>query len=93
MAGANERFTEMPFFFSDLFEFGYEAIGDCDSSLETFADWQEANRKGVLYYLKDGRVQGALICGIFGKTDIARDMIMAQEKIEPAALRGRISED
>ena len=34
--------------------------------METFADWQEENRKGVIYYLKDGRVQGHLICGIFG---------------------------
>lgn len=93
MAGANEPYTEMPFFFSDLFEFGYEAIGDCESSLETFADWQEENRKGVIYYLKDGRVRGALICGIFGKTDMARDMIMAQERIQTSDLQGRIRED
>ncbi len=92
MAGAGERYEQMPFFFSDLFEFGYEAIGDCDSRLQTFADWQEMNRKGVIYYLKDGLVQGAMTCGIFGQTDVARDMIMAQKTIEPSSLRGRIRE-
>jgi len=37
MAGAHEAFTYQPYFFSDLFEFGYEATGEVDTSLETFA--------------------------------------------------------
>ena len=32
MAGAREPFTYVPFFFSDLFEFGYEAVGDVDAA-------------------------------------------------------------
>ncbi len=28
MAGAKEAYSYMPYFFSDLFEFGYEAVGD-----------------------------------------------------------------
>ena len=35
MAGAAEPYTYMPYFFSDLFEFGYEAVGDVDSRLNT----------------------------------------------------------
>ena len=55
MAGAGEPFTYVPFFFSDLFEFGYEAVGDIDSRLTTFADWQEENKTGVIYYLDGDR--------------------------------------
>ena len=40
MAGAREPFTYMPYFFSDLFDFGYEAVGEVSASLQTFADWQ-----------------------------------------------------
>ena len=57
MAGLNEPFTEMPYFFSDLFEFGYEAVGEVDSRLETFTDWQEPNKTGVIYYLDGARVR------------------------------------
>lgn len=57
MAGAHEPFTYLPYFFSDLFEFGYEATGEVDSKMETFADWQKENDTGVIYYLRDGKVR------------------------------------
>jgi 3-phenylpropionate/trans-cinnamate dioxygenase ferredoxin reductase component len=90
MAGAGEPFTYMPFFFSDLFEFGYEAVGEVNSRLETFADWQEENKTGVIYYLKDGRVRGAMMCNLFGKVDAARELIKRTDRLTPADLRGAI---
>jgi hypothetical protein len=90
MAGAREPFDYMPFFFSDLFEFGYEAVGDVDSRLETFTDWQEENKTGVIYYLKDGRVRGAMMCNVFGKVDAARELIRRGDRLTAAALRGVI---
>jgi NADPH-dependent 2,4-dienoyl-CoA reductase/sulfur reductase-like enzyme len=90
MAGAREPFTYMPFFFSDLFEFGYEAVGDVDSRLEAFADWQEENKTGVIYYLKDGRVRGAMMCNLFGKVDAARELIQRPGRVTAAGLRGAI---
>ena len=90
MAGAREPFTYMPFFFSDLFEFGYEAVGDVDSRHETFADWQEENKTGVIYYLKDGRVRGAMMCNLFGKVDAARELIQRTGRLTAADLRGAI---
>jgi len=91
MAGANEPFTYLPFFFSDLFEFGYEAVGTVDSHLHTFADWQEENKTGVIYYLADdNRVRGAMMCGIFGKVDDARGLIGKAEAVAPESLRGAI---
>ena len=36
MAGADEPYTHLPFFYSDLFELGYEAVGEVDSRRDTW---------------------------------------------------------
>jgi NADPH-dependent 2,4-dienoyl-CoA reductase/sulfur reductase-like enzyme len=90
MAGAREPFAYMPFFFSDLFEFGYEAVGDVDSRHETIFDWQEENKTGVIYYLNDGRLRGAMMCNLFGKVDAARELIQQSDRLTAADLRGAI---
>lgn len=93
MAGAREPYTHMPFFYSDLFEFGYEAVGEVDSRLETFADWQEPFKTGVIYYLKDNRVRGAMMCNVWEKVPEARDLIRADKPVATADLKGRITGD
>ncbi len=90
MAGAHEPYTYMPYFFSDLFEFGYEAVGDVDSKLETFADWRKENDTGVIYYLKDGRVRGAMMCNVWEKVEAARDLIRQGKQWSKEGLRGLI---
>jgi 3-phenylpropionate/trans-cinnamate dioxygenase ferredoxin reductase subunit len=91
MAGAGEPFTYMPYFFSDLFKFGYEAVGEIDPRLETFMDWQKENDTGVIYYLRDGRVRGVMNCNIWRKLDPAREIITRGAKVGPADLKGAIS--
>jgi 3-phenylpropionate/trans-cinnamate dioxygenase ferredoxin reductase subunit len=90
MAGAHEQYTHMPYFFSDLFEFGYEAVGEVDSRLEIFADWQKENDTGVIYYLKDGKVRGAMMCNVWDKVDAARELIRKGKTMTKEALRGLI---
>ena len=90
MAGAREPFTYMPYFFSDLFEFGYEAVGEVDARLETFADWQKENDTGVIYYLKDGKVRGAMMCNVWEKVEAARTLIRKGETMTPEKLHGAI---
>lgn len=90
MAGANEEFTYMPYFFSDLFDFGYEAVGEVDSSLETFADWQKENDTGVIYYLKDGVVRGAVMCNVWDKVPAARELIKRKVRFDGKNLRGAL---
>ncbi|MCX5795612.1 MAG: FAD-dependent oxidoreductase [Elusimicrobia bacterium] len=80
MAGGRESFGYLPYFFSDLFDFGYEAVGDVDASLETRCEWQEKDRKGTVYYLKDGRVRGALMCNVWDRVDEARELILQGER-------------
>jgi NADPH-dependent 2,4-dienoyl-CoA reductase/sulfur reductase-like enzyme len=90
MAGANEPFTYMPYFFSDLFEFGYEAVGEVNSRLSVFADWQEENKTGVLYYLDGDRVKGVMMCNVWDKVDAARDLIREKRKVKAEELKGAI---
>lgn len=75
VAGKMEAFTYMPYFFSDLFEFGYEAVGEIDSRMETVADWKKPFDTGVVYYLKDGRIRGAMMCNVWKKVEEIRALI------------------
>jgi NADPH-dependent 2,4-dienoyl-CoA reductase/sulfur reductase-like enzyme len=81
MAGAGEPYRHLPFFYSDLFDLGYEAVGELDSTLETVSSWKVPFREGVVYYLRQGRVRGVLLWGIFGQVDAARELI---SRAEPA---------
>jgi 3-phenylpropionate/trans-cinnamate dioxygenase ferredoxin reductase subunit len=75
MAGQGTPYTHLPFFYSDLFALGYEAVGELDPRLDVVSDWKDPFREGVVYYLKGGRVRGVLLWGIFGKVDDARALI------------------
>ncbi len=92
MAGQLEPYHHLPFFFSDLFELGYEAVGELDPRLETVADWSEPNRTGVVYYMKAGRVRGVLLWNVWNQVDAARRLIAQPGPIAPEALRGRLPE-
>ncbi len=90
MAGAEVAYRHLPFFYSDLFDLGYEAVGTLDPRLEVVADWKEPFRKGVVYYLGEGRVRGVLAWGVFGKMDAARSLIAEPGPHRREGLRGRI---
>jgi 3-phenylpropionate/trans-cinnamate dioxygenase ferredoxin reductase subunit len=79
MAGAGTPYHHLPFFYSDLFDLGYEAVGLVDSRLDAVEDWQEPNRKGVVTYLEDGQPRGVLLWNVWDKVDAARDLIRAGE--------------
>lgn len=87
-----ERYDHLPFFYSDLFDLGYEAVGELNSSLDTFADWQDQYQKGVIYYLKDSRVRGVLLWNVWGQVGAARKLITEPGPFNPEDLRGRLPE-
>ncbi|WP_448059671.1 NAD(P)/FAD-dependent oxidoreductase [Cellulomonas hominis] len=97
LAGADEPYDHTPFFYSDLFDAGYEAVGRLDASLRTVEDWQHGNgdpyEAGVVYYLDDGDdggVAGVLLWNVWDSTDRAREVIATQRDVRPEALRGLI---
>lgn len=93
MAGATEPFTTLPYFYSDLFDLGYEAVGLLDARLEVVEDWSDKHRKGVVYYLDGGRVRGVLLWNVWGQVDAARALIAQDGPVDAASLRGRIAHD
>ena len=79
MAGADAPYDHLPFFYSDLFDLGYEAVGVVDSRLDAVENWQEPNRKGVITYVEDGKPRGVLLWNVWDKLDDARELIRAGE--------------
>jgi NADPH-dependent 2,4-dienoyl-CoA reductase/sulfur reductase-like enzyme len=90
MAGQPAPYTHLPFFYSDLFTLGYEAVGELDSRHEIVADWKEPFREGVVYYLHHGRVRGVLLWNTWGQVDAARALIGEPGPFRPEDLRGRL---
>jgi 3-phenylpropionate/trans-cinnamate dioxygenase ferredoxin reductase component len=91
MAGATDIYDYTPMFYSDLFDLGYEAVGKLGSKLETVQDWQEPFKKGTIYYLKNGKVQGVLLWNVWDKVDEARTLMKEKGPFKAEDLTGRIS--
>ena len=88
MVGAKEPYDHLPFFYSDLFELGYEAVGDVDSRLATVEEWADPNRKGVVGYVDGaGSARGFLLWDVWGKVDDARALIRGDAPVDAGALR------
>ncbi len=90
MAGADESYAHTPYFYSDLFEYGYEAVGELNSKFETIIDWQEPLQKGVAYYLDGGRVRGVLLWNVWSKVTDATALIAEAGPFTAKDLIGRI---
>jgi 3-phenylpropionate/trans-cinnamate dioxygenase ferredoxin reductase component len=90
MAGQSVAYDHSPYFYSDLFELGYEAVGETDSRLETVSDWQDPYKKGVIYYLEGGRVRGVLLWNVWEQVDAARRLIGQPGPFKAADLKGKL---
>jgi NADPH-dependent 2,4-dienoyl-CoA reductase/sulfur reductase-like enzyme len=88
-AGAHERYDHLPFFYSDLFDLGYEAVGELDSRGDTVELWLEPNRKGIVAYVDAAaRPRGFLLWNVWGAVEPARELIRAGEPVDEGTLRG-----
>ena len=90
MAGTAEPYHHLPSFYSDLFDLGYEAVGEIDSRLNILADWKAPHREGVVYYQKDGLVRGVLLWNVWGQVDAARELISSKRPFQSAELKHRL---
>jgi 3-phenylpropionate/trans-cinnamate dioxygenase ferredoxin reductase component len=91
LAGAGQPYDHLPFFYSDLFDLGYEAVGELDSRLNTLVELNGVGDAGVVYYL-DGerRPRGVLLWNLFGQVEAARVLIRAAEPVTHDALGARV---
>jgi 3-phenylpropionate/trans-cinnamate dioxygenase ferredoxin reductase component len=87
MAGANAPYEHLPFFYSDMFDLGYEAVGEVDSRLETLERWEKPNRKGIVAYLDEARrPRGFLYWNVWDHVERGRELISAGAPIDESAL-------
>jgi 3-phenylpropionate/trans-cinnamate dioxygenase ferredoxin reductase component len=82
MAGAHERYDHLPFFCSDLFDVGYEAVCELYPRLNTLIDWSDPEGEGTITYLdREPRPRGLLLWNRVGHVDAARELIRAGEPV------------
>jgi NADPH-dependent 2,4-dienoyl-CoA reductase/sulfur reductase-like enzyme len=84
MAGADEAYDHLPFFYSDLFDLGYEAVGEVDARHDTVESWNVPNREGIVAYVDaQRRPRGFLFWNVWDKIDRGRERIRSGESIGP----------
>ncbi|OGO17891.1 MAG: pyridine nucleotide-disulfide oxidoreductase [Chloroflexi bacterium RBG_16_48_8] len=88
LAGEQVSYTYLPYFYSDLFNLGYEAIGELNSKFETIAHWREPLHKGAIFYLDHGKIRGVLLWNLWKKIDVARGLIGEAYPISRAKTAG-----
>lgn len=90
-----EPYTHTPFFYSDIFDLGYEAVGRLDARLDTVEDWTEPDETGVVYYLDRGALVGVLLWNVWESTDAARALLARYREpgslTDTASLKGAIT--
>jgi NADPH-dependent 2,4-dienoyl-CoA reductase/sulfur reductase-like enzyme len=89
MAGADTPYDHLPFFYSDLFDLGYEAVGEVSSKHATVEHWKEPGREGVVAYVDgDKKPRGFLLWNVWGKVDDARELIKGAQPIDESTVEG-----
>jgi len=90
MAGEQAPYRHLSFFYSDLFDLGYEAVGSLGRGYQTVADWKEPYREGVVYYLRAGLLEGVLLWNVWGQVAAARELLVEVGPFQASDLIGRL---
>lgn len=64
MAGSSERYTHTPYFYSNVFDFSYQAIGVLSSQMECVEHWTAPGHQGLVFYVEGGRIRGVLMLNL-----------------------------
>ncbi len=83
MTGRTVSYEYLPFFYSDIFDIAYEAVGEVDARLDMVEEWKIPLKEGVVYYLRDGRVRGMLCWNIYGLLGAGRRLIASGGTFRP----------
>jgi 3-phenylpropionate/trans-cinnamate dioxygenase ferredoxin reductase subunit len=93
MSGEAQPYNHFPFFYSDEFDMGYEAVGELNKKYEIFEDWIDPYKKGAVIYLEDGKVRGAIFWNLWGKVDQGRKVIAEGKTYTQDELKGLFTAD
>lgn len=75
MSGQKLAYTHLPAFYSDMFDLGYEAVGELSSRLHVESVWKSQYEEGAVFYHDQNLVKGVLLWNVWGKLDLAREII------------------
>ncbi len=90
MSGELQPYDHFPFFYSDLFDHGYEAVGEMSADMDIYEDWLEPFKKGTVFYLKDDQIRGLLFWNLWDKVDEGREVIKSGKSYQKKQLKGMI---
>ncbi len=88
MSGSQTPYTHFPFFYSDLFDLGYEAVGEFNKDHQVIEDWIEPFKQGTLFYMKGKQVRGLVFWNLWGKVEAGRALITKGDVFSEADLKG-----
>lgn len=95
-AGGEASDDHVPYFYSDIFADGYEALGVTDPTGASLVDWKEPGSEAVVYYFdEDSVLQGVLMWNVWGDEDhdtkaIAAQLLEDRSPRDPGELVGAI---
>lgn len=94
MAGSDESYDHTPYFYSNVFDIAWKAVGKLDSSLEVVEDADPESGQGIYYYLEDDKVAGVLLLDLDAdRLDEARAVLAESSPQSAETLVGRITKE
>jgi len=90
MTGAALPYDHIPYFYSDLFDLGYEAVGALNARLKMEEDWKTLGREGVVYYLDGDHLRGVLLWNVWVQVEAARALLRERRTWRGDELQGRL---
>lgn len=94
MAGTRTEYRYTPLFWSDIFDDGYEAVGELRTSHRVEEVWNDTHDAAVLYYLDDRDVvKGVLLWNTWNVIPKAREVLTASKegRLKASELAGQIT--
>ncbi|GAB3557240.1 NAD(P)/FAD-dependent oxidoreductase [Spelaeicoccus albus] len=89
LAGSPNDYLHTPYFWSDIFDSGYEAVGDLDAS-KPMVEVDKPDGGKVVYYRDGDGIRGVLLWNLFGSTDDALAVMAEDSRLTDDDLRDRI---
>ena len=92
MSGKLNQYDHFPMFYSDLFDLGYEAVGEFHKDFDIIEDWIEPFKKGTIFYLQDELIKGLIFWNLWDKVDEGKAVIQAGKPVKRGDLQGMFTE-
>ncbi|WP_407320450.1 FAD-dependent oxidoreductase [Isoptericola halotolerans] len=84
MLGDGTAYDVLPYFFTDQFDLGMESKGVTEG--EVVVSGSPADCEGVVFWVSDGRVSGAMGLNVWDRMDEAEELIRADGPVDRAVL-------